>query len=49
MTNLPTMQAPIYKRPLLLYLAISSYDIGALITKRIKAALSNQFTTLVML
>ena len=31
MTNLPTVQAPIHKRPLLLYLATSSYAIGALI------------------
>ena len=39
MTNLPTMQAPIYKRPLLLYLAISSYDIGALITQEDKSGI----------
>jgi len=33
MTNLPTVQTPIRKRPLLLYLATSSYAIGALITQ----------------
>ena len=33
MTNLPTVQAPIHKRPLLLYLATSSYAIGALIAQ----------------
>ena len=31
MMNLPTVQAPIHKKPLLLYLATNSYDIGALI------------------
>ena len=33
MTNLPTVQAPIRKRPLFLYLASSPYAIGALITQ----------------
>ena len=33
MTNLPTVQAPIHKRPLLLYLATNSYAIGALIAQ----------------
>ena len=33
MMNLPTMQAPIHKRPLLLYLATNSYTIGALIAQ----------------
>ena len=33
MMNLPTVQAPIHKRPLLLYLATNSYAIGALITQ----------------
>ena len=33
MTNLPTVQAPICKRPLLLYLASSLYAIGALIAQ----------------
>ena len=33
MMNLPTVQAPIHKRPLLLYLATNSYTIGALITQ----------------
>ena len=33
MTNLPMVQAPILKRPLLLYLAISSYAIGGLIAQ----------------
>ena len=31
--NLPTVQAPIHKRPLLLYLATNSYVIGALIAQ----------------
>ena len=31
--NLPTVQAPICKKPLLLYLATNSYAIGALITQ----------------
>ena len=33
MTNLPTVQAPIRKRSLLLYLASSPYAIGALIAQ----------------
>ena len=33
MTNLPTVQAQICKRPLLLYSATSSYAIGALIAQ----------------
>ena len=33
MMNLPTVQAPIHKRPLLLYLATNLYAIGALIAK----------------
>ena len=33
MMNLPTVQAPICKKPLLLYLATNSYGIGALITQ----------------
>ena len=33
MMNLPTMQAPIYKKPLLLYLATNPYAIGALIAQ----------------
>ena len=33
MINLPTVQAPIHKRPLLLYLATNSYAIGALIAQ----------------
>ena len=33
MTNLPMVQAPIRKRPMLLYLASSSYAIGALIAQ----------------
>ena len=33
MMNLPTVQAPIRKKPLLLYLAINSYAIGALIAQ----------------
>ena len=33
MTNLPMVQAPIRKRPMLLYLAFSSYAIGALIAQ----------------
>ena len=33
MMNLPTVQAPIHKRPLLLYLATNSYSICALITQ----------------
>ena len=31
--NFPTVQAPIHKRPLLLYLATNSYAIGALIAQ----------------
>ena len=34
MTNLPIVQAPIQKRPLLLYLASNAYAIGALITQQ---------------
>ena len=33
MTNLPMVQAPIHKRPMLLYLASSLYAIGALIAQ----------------
>ena len=33
MMNPPTVQAPIHKKPLLLYLATNSYAIGALITQ----------------
>ena len=33
MINLPTVQAPIHKRPLLLYLATNLYAIGALIAQ----------------
>ena len=33
MMNLPTVQVPIPKRPLLLYLATNSYAIGALIAQ----------------
>ena len=33
MMNLPTVQAPIHKRPLLLYLATNSYAIGVLIVQ----------------
>ena len=33
MINLPTVQAPICKKPLLLYLATNSYAIGALISQ----------------
>ena len=33
MMNLPTVQAPIHKKPLLLYLATNSYAIGALIVQ----------------
>ena len=33
MMNLPTVQAPIHKKPLLLYLATNSYTIGALIAQ----------------
>ena len=33
MMNLPTVQAPIHKRPLLLYLATNSYAIAALIAQ----------------
>ena len=33
MMNFPTVQAPIHKRPLLLYLAANSYAIGALIAQ----------------
>ena len=31
--NLPTVHSPIHKKPLLLYLATNSYDIGALIAQ----------------
>ena len=34
MMNLPTVQAPIHKKPLLLYLATNSYAIGALIAQK---------------
>ena len=33
MMNLPTVQAPIHKKPLLLYMATNSYVIGALIAQ----------------
>ena len=33
MMNLPTVQAPIHKKPLLLYLATNSYAISALIAQ----------------
>ena len=33
MTNLPTMQVPIHKKPLLLYPALSPYAIGTLIAQ----------------
>ena len=33
MMNLPTVQAPIHKKPLLLYLVTNSYAIGALIAQ----------------
>ena len=33
MMNLPTVQAPVHKNPLLLYLAVNSYAIGALIAQ----------------
>ena len=33
MMNLPTVQAPIHRKPLLLYLAANSYAIGALIAQ----------------
>ena len=33
MTNLPTIQAPIHRKPLLLYLALSSFAIDALIAQ----------------
>ena len=33
MMNLPIVQAPIHKKPLLLYLATNSYAIGALIAQ----------------
>ena len=33
MMNLPTVQAPIHKKPLLLYMATNSYAIGALIAQ----------------
>ena len=39
MTNLPTMQAPIRERLLLLYLATNSYAIGALITQEDKSGI----------
>ena len=31
--NLPTIQAPVHRNPLLLYLAVNSYAIGALIAQ----------------
>ena len=31
--NLPTVQAPVHRNPLLLYLAVNSYAIGALIAQ----------------
>ena len=34
MMNLPTVQALIYKKPLLFYLATNQYAIGALITQK---------------
>ena len=34
MMNLPTVQAPIHKKPLLLYLATNSYAFGALIAQK---------------
>ena len=34
MMNLPTVQVPICKKPLLLYLATNSYAIGALIAQK---------------
>ena len=34
MMNLPTVQAPIRKKPLLLYLATNQYAIGALIAQK---------------
>ena len=33
MMNLPTVQAPVHRKPLLLYLAANSYAIGALIAQ----------------
>ena len=33
MMNLPMVQAPIHKKPLLLYMATNSYAIGALIAQ----------------
>ena len=33
MMNLPTVQAPVHRNPLLLYLAVNSYAIGALIAQ----------------
>ena len=39
MTNLPTMQAPIRERLLLLYLATNLYAIGALITQEDKSGI----------
>ena len=39
MMNLPTVQAPIHKRPLLLYLATNSYAIGALIAQENKGGI----------
>ena len=33
MMNLPTIQAPVHRKPLLLYLAANSYAIGALIAE----------------
>ena len=38
MMNLPTVQAPIHKRPLLLYLATNLYAIGALIAQENEGA-----------
>ena len=49
MMNLPIVQALIRKKPLLLYLATNLYAIGALIAQRMEVALSNQFTTSVVL
>ena len=34
MMNLPTVQAPVHRKPLLLYLAANSYAIGALIAQK---------------
>ena len=49
MMNLPTVQALIHKKPLLLYLVTNLYAIGELIAQRMEVALSNQFTTSVVL